>query len=200
MSNALFWLKYVGLIVLLILIAVGVLFLRYSQQNQALPDGVQPTKSLSKGMTDFYTSYKLSSSKPFSDDLGDFVIEVNENEEPLSDRLASMESLQKPISPRWQGEYKFRTFKAGTTLREAITNFAESEGMQVIWELDQDFIIKHQFQLDNTIIGSLGKIAKAIDANFTGKVNAFVCPKQRSLVITNKANRYLRENCTLSNV
>lgn len=200
MSNALFWLKYVGLIVLLILIAVGVLFLRYSQQNQALPDGVQPTKSLSKGMTDFYTSYKLSSSKPFSDDLGDFVIEVNENEEPLSDRLASMESLQKPISPRWQGEYKFRTFKAGATLREAITNFAESEGMQVIWELDQDFIIKHQFQLDNTIIGSLGKIAKAIDANFTGKVNAFVCPKQRSLVITNKANRYLRENCTLSNV
>lgn len=200
MSNALFWLKYVGLIVLLILIAVGVLFLRYSQQNQTLPDGVQPTKSLSKGMTDFYTSYKLSSSKPFSDDLGDFVIEVNENEEPLSDRLASMESLQKPISPRWQGEYKFRTFKAGATLREAITNFAESEGMQVIWELEQDFIIKHQFQLDNTIIGSLGKIAKAIDANFTGKVNAFVCPKQRSLVITNKANRYLRENCTLSNV
>ena len=55
------------------------------------------------------------------------------------------------------------------------TDYAQSEGMQVIWELDQDFIVKHPFQLDDSILGSLKMIAKAIDANFNGEVKAYMC-------------------------
>ena len=60
-------------------------------------------------------------------------------------------------------------------------------------------MIKHQFQMDNTIAGSLAKIASAIDSNFEGKVATFVCPKQRSLVVTETVTEYLTENCSRVN-
>ena len=126
----------------------------------------------------------------------DMVLDVTPSEQSLDDRLQSMSSALKPVDSRWEGEYKFRTFRAGNTLREAISSYAEQEGMQVIWDLNQDFVIKHQFQMDNTVAGSLAKIASAIDSNFEGKVATFMCPKQRSLVVTEKVTEYLSTQCS----
>lgn len=194
-SNTLFWLRHLGLALALIVLAAVVITLRHNFETKPRPEGAPPPKTLAKGMTDFYESYKLSSSRPFEEDIGDFVKVLNPPESSLESRLADMESIQKPISSGWVGEHKFRTFKSGSTLREAITRYAQTEGMQVIWELDQDFIVKHQFQMDDTIVGSLTKIASAVDSNFDGRVRAFVCPKQRSLVITHEVNTYLLKNC-----
>ena len=198
-SSTVFWLRHLGLALILVIIAVAVLTLRHSFITNPKPEGASAPKSLAKGMSDFYESYKLSSSRPFEDDIGDFVKELNPPETSLESRLESMESIQKPISGNWVGEHKYRTFKAGGTLRETIIQYAQSEGMQVIWELEQDFIVKHQFQLDDTIVGSLRKIAAAIDSNFEGEVKAFFCPKQRSLVITTELSQYLAQNCSQAN-
>lgn len=181
---------------ILIILAVVVLILQNSNESELIPEGASGPKSLSQNMTDFYAEYRLSSRHPREEGAGDFVIEVNPSEKPLRERLQKMESLQKPVSDNWAGEYKHRSFRAGSTLRGAITDYAQSEGMQVIWELDQDFIVKHQFQMDNSILGSLRMIASAIDSNFDGHVRAYFCPKQRSLVITEKETEYLKQNCT----
>jgi hypothetical protein len=195
-SSTLFWAKYFGLALAIVIVATGVIVLKTYNDNKPIPEGVSPPKSLAQGVTDFYSEYRLSSRHPHPEKIGDFVTELNLPEKPLADRLKNMESLQKPSAERWVGEHKFRTFKAGSTLREAITSYAELEGMQLIWELDRDFIVKSQFQMDNDIVGSLYKIAKAIDSNFDGEVRAFICPKQRSLVITATVNDYLTNECT----
>jgi hypothetical protein len=194
-SDSMFWAKHIALGLMIIGIAAVVIFLQYQNESTPVPEGAPVKKSVASNMSKFYSEYRLSSRHPREDELGDFVLEVKESDIPLTDRLQNMESLQKPISGRWVGEYKHRTFKAGTTLRSAITDFAQSEGMQVIWELDQDFIVKHQFQMESTILGSLRTIAKAIDTNFDGTVRAFICPKQRSLVVTAKETPYLKKNC-----
>ncbi|MFT5676366.1 MAG: hypothetical protein ACI808_002307 [Paraglaciecola sp.] len=195
-SNSLFWAKHLGLAMILIVMAAVVLILQNSNDSELIPEGASGPKSLSQNMTDFYAEYRLSSRHPREEGIGDFVMEVNPSEKPLHERLKKMESLQKPMSDRWEGENKHRSFKAGSTLRDAITDYAQSEGMQVIWELDQDFIVKHQFQMDNSILGSLRMIASAIDGNFDGQVRAYFCPKQRSLVITANETEYLKQNCT----
>lgn len=194
-ANSMFWLKQVGLMLLIVAVGVMVIVLRDADDDLQVNEIRVKSPSLSDNMSKFYSEYRMSSSKPKEEELGDFVLEVNNSEKPLIERLHQMESQQKPVSGRWVGEHKFRTFKAGTTLRSAITDYAESEGMQVIWELDKDFIVKNQFQMDNTIIGSLHTIANAIDSNFHGEVRAFVCPKQRSLVITDKSSDYLEKQC-----
>lgn len=197
-SNSLFWLKHLLLALMIIAIAALVLVMKQNNESSVLPEGDSGKKSIASNMSDFYADYRLSSRHPREEELGDFVMEVKTSDKPLGERLQKMESLQKPISGRWVGDHKHRTFKAGSTLRSAITDYAQSEGMQVIWELDQDFIVKHPFQLDDSILGSLKVIANAIDANFDGEVKAYMCPRQRSLVITSTASEYLEKQCALA--
>ncbi|WP_299083896.1 toxin co-regulated pilus biosynthesis Q family protein [uncultured Paraglaciecola sp.] len=194
-TGSLFWLKHVFLAVLVIVIAVIVLVMQQRNESAVLPEGDAGKKSIASNMSNFYADYRSSSRGPIEQDLGDFVMGVKTSDKPLSERLKKMESLQNPISGRWVGDHKHRTFKAGSTLRSAITSYAQSEGMQVIWELDQDFIVKHPFQLDDSMLGSLKIIANAIDANFEGEVKAYMCPRQRSLVITSTASDYLTKQC-----
>ena len=195
-SNSLFWLKHVLLGLMIVVIAGIVLVMQQNNNSAVLPEGDSGKKSISSNMSDFYADYRLSSRHPREEELGDFVMGVKVPDKPLGERLQKMESLEKPVSGRWVGEHKHRTFKAGSTLRSAITDYAQSEGMQVIWELDRDFIVKHPFQLDDSILGSLKMIAKAIDASFNGEVKAYICPRQRSLVITSKSSEYLDKECS----
>ena len=194
-SESMFWVKHVALAVLILVVGGVIIVMQSNNQSLPQPEGEDTKRSLSENMSKFYSEYRLSSRSPRDEGLGDFVLEVKTSDQPLNTRLQQMESLQKPISGRWVGEHKHRTFKAGMTLRSAITDYAQAEGMQVIWELDQDFIVKHQFQMDNTIVGSLRTIANSIDSNFDGKVKAYVCPKQRSLVITDTVSEYLENQC-----
>lgn len=195
-SDTFFWLKHVLLALMIIIIAGVVLFMQRTSDSAMRPEGAAENPSIADSMSDFYADFRLSSRHPKKEELGDFVMAVKTSDKPLDERLKKMESLQTPISGRWVGEHKHRIFKAGSTLRSAITDYAQSEGMQVIWELEQDFIVKHPFQLDDSILGSLRMIAKTIDSSFDGEVKAYVCPRQRSLVITSTFSEYLVENCS----
>jgi hypothetical protein len=194
-TSSFFWLKHVFLAMAVIAIAVFVIVLQQINATAPKPEGGAGPKSISQNVSDFYADYRLSARNPRKEIIGDFVNVVKISDKPLAQRLKQMESLQKPLSPNWAGEYKHRSFKAGTTLRGAITDYAQSEGIQLIWELDRDFIVKHDFQIDSSVIGSVREISKAIDSNFDGTLRVYVCPRQRSLVITNKKSAYLRDNC-----
>lgn len=194
-SSVMFWARHVGLAAALIIVAVVVINL----QNVNTDGGKPERKSVSSNMSDFYSEYRQSQTKPIEEETSDFVMQLNDtSDRTLNERLRDMESIQQPVTGRWVGEHKYRTFAAGSTLRESITNFAQTEGMQVIWELDQDFIVKDHFQMDDTIVGSLHKIARTVDSNFDGTVRAYVCPKNRSLVITAKESDYLNKYCALA--
>ena len=197
-SNSLFWLKHIMLAIMIIAIAAVVLIMQQRNESTVRPEGDSGRKTIASNMSDFYAAYRLSSRSPSKEELGNFVKAVKISEKPLSERLQEMENLQKTVPQRWEGDHKDRIFKAGSTLRNAFTNYAQLEGMQVIWELNKDFIVKYPFQLDDSILGSLKIIANAIDASFDGEVKAYMCPRQRSLVITSKSSEYLNENCELA--
>ncbi|GGW87126.1 TcpQ domain-containing protein [Alteromonas halophila] len=194
-SSTMFWARHIGLALALVIVAGVVIFLQQEQEQKPVPEGEKKDKSVSSGLSEFYREFRMSSSDPIKEDVGDFVVDVGGADQSLDNKLASMSSQSRPVSERWTGEHKFRTFKAGTTLREAISQYAQQEGMQVIWDLDQDFVIKHQFQMDSTISGSLASIATAIDSNFEGQVRAYLCPQQRSLVVTTEDSEFVAQNC-----
>ncbi|WP_100656496.1 toxin co-regulated pilus biosynthesis Q family protein [Alteromonas flava] len=198
-SNTLFWVKHLGLAVALIVIAVVVVTLQEETVSTPEPEGAPAKRSVASGLSAFYQEFRMSSNDPIKEEAGDFVMELGADERPLDQRLQSMTSEARPVSGRWVGEKKYRTFKAGNTLREALSSFAQQEGMQVIWDLDQDFVVKHQFQMDSTIARAVKQIANAVDSNFVGDVHGYVCPKQRSLVITANDTEYLTEHCVRAN-
>ena len=195
-TSTLFWAKHLGLALAVIIVAGIVIHLQMNMTSAPTPVDAPEERSVAKGLSDFYREFRMTANEPERSEGADMVLDLTPSEQSLDDRLQSMSSALKPVDSRWEGEYKFRTFRAGNTLREAISSYAEQEGMQVIWDLNQDFVIKHQFQMDNTVAGSLAKIASAIDSNFEGKVATFVCPKQRSLVVTEKVTEYLSTQCS----
>ncbi|MCP4863563.1 MAG: TcpQ domain-containing protein [Pseudomonadota bacterium] len=195
-TSTLFWAKHLGLALAVIIVAGIVIHLQMNMTSAPTPVDAPEERSVAKGLSDFYREFRMTANEPERSEGADMVLDLTPSEQSLDDRLQSMSSALKPVDSRWEGEYKYRTFRAGNTLREAISSYAEQEGMQVIWDLNQDFVIKHQFQMDNTVAGSLAKIASAIDSNFEGKVATFVCPKQRSLVVTEKVTEYLNTQCS----
>ncbi|MDF2180039.1 toxin co-regulated pilus biosynthesis Q family protein [Aliiglaciecola sp. CAU 1673] len=194
-SKNMFWARHIGLALAIIVAAIIVINLEQLQDALPMPKkSTEPKKNPAKGLSDFYAQYR-SPTNEVGGDSNDFVVDLNTDDASLNERLQSMESLQKPASGRWVGEHKYRTFKAGSTLREMVAEYAQREGMQLIWELDQDFVVKSNFQVEDTIVGTVNQVARAIDSNFNGTVEAFFCPKQRTLVVTNNPTDYLRKNC-----
>ena len=198
-SNSLFWAKHLGSALALIIVAVVVVQLRSEQVSTPVPEGAPAKRSVASGLSAFYQEFRLSSLEPIKDEVGDFVMQLGDSDQSVEQRLASMASDARPVSGRWVGEKKFRTFKAGNTLRQALSGYAQQEGMQVIWDLEQDFVVKHQFQMDTTIALALKQIATAVDSNFAGDVRGYVCPKERSLVVTANQTAYLDSHCVIAN-
>ena len=196
-SSSSFWAKQIGIAAVLVIIAGVLIYMLQTQDQEPVPQGQAEEKSVSRGLSEFYRNFRMSAFDPAKDEQGDFVLDIAGVDPNLDNKLAQMSSQTRPVEKNWTGEHKYRTFQEGNTLREAISQYAQAEGMQVIWNLEQDFVIKHQFQLDNTVAGSLAKIASAIDSSFEGQVKAYLCAEQRSLVVTAQETEFLTTNCRL---
>lgn len=196
-SSSSFWAKQIGIAVVLVIAAGVLIYILQTNEQAPAPASQKEDKSVSKGLSDFYRDFRMSATDPKEEEQGDFVIDIAGVDANLDSKLAKMSSQTRPVEKDWTGEYKNRAFREGNTLREAISQYAQAEGMQVIWNLEQDFVIKYQFQLDNTVSGSLAKIASAIDSGFEGEVKAYLCAEQRSLVVTAEETDFLSKNCRL---
>lgn len=190
-----FWAKHIALA--LALIVGAIVLINYQGGEQESTSEAPPKPSVSSGLTDFYEEYRAASTKPVKEVSGDFVLDLPEADEPLDSQLKAMETTRQPVSGNWVGSQRHRSFGSGATLRQAISAYAQEEGMDVVWNLKQDFVIKSHFQIEDTLVGSLNAIAKAIDANFEGQVKTFVCPDLRSLVVTSEVSDYLKKRCNL---
>jgi len=150
-SSSSFWAKQIGLAVALVVIAGVLIFVLQNREQSAVPESQIEEKSISRGLSDFYRDFRMSATDPVEEEQGDFVLDIAGVDPNLDSKLAQMSSQTRPVEKNWTGEHKYRTFKEGNTLREAISQYAQAEGMQLIWNLEQDFVIKYQFQLDNTV-------------------------------------------------
>jgi hypothetical protein len=194
-SSSSFWAKQIAIAVVLVIAAGVLIYILQTHEESPTPASQKEEKSVSKGLSEFYRDFRMSSTDPLEDEQGDFVLDITGVDPNLDSKLAKMSSQTRPVEKNWTGEHKYRTFAEGNTLREAISQYAQAEGMQLIWNLEQDFVIKHQFQLDNTVAGSLAKIASAIDSSFEGEVTAYLCAEQRSLVVTAEETDFLKNQC-----
>lgn len=175
---------------------------------QYIPDSIeQETKTngnssdnISDNMEKFYKEFRMSSKDPIQEEFGEFVVAVELPEASQTEQLVAISSVDKPPEPSWDGEFKSRSFAKDTTIRIEAMKYASEEGMKLIWDLNQDFIIRQRFITENSLLGTLDEVAGAIDANFVPKVNVYFCNEKRTIVIAAKAGTYVKENCKLAGV
>jgi cyclophilin family peptidyl-prolyl cis-trans isomerase len=157
------------------------------------------TSGAAKGLSNFYGKVKeelLGNKKTLGDG---YVLRVEPSIYTLEEQLQQRGDMVTPGSPKFTGEHVNRHFRVGDTIRKNLIQAAEDEGMELIWRLDRDYIIKHYFQVESNLLGVLGTVAKALDSDFEKDVFAYYCFKERAVIITHESSEYVQSNCKLAN-
>jgi hypothetical protein len=194
----LFWGKHA--ILAIVVLGAALFFLRYNPEHDAQANigGAKSSDSgdsISDNLTRFYKEFRYTSKDPIVEEYGDFVIALDLPEKSQTQQLVAILSVDQPPAAAWSGEYKVRSFAKDTTIRTEAMKYAEQEGMQLIWDLNQDFIIRGRFLSKNSLLGTLEEVAGAIDANFVPEVKVYFCKEKRTIVIAEKVGTYVSENC-----
>ncbi|WP_164852429.1 TcpQ domain-containing protein [Rheinheimera riviphila] len=190
-----FWVKHLSAAVVLLIIAFVVLFSPDLFQSSPSKAPVKVSQTAAQTFTNFYEQirYSLDGSK---DVAKEFIVELPDTSDKLTQTLASRTNTVPELGPNWTGNSTQRKFQPGSKIREQMTGFAGSEGIELIWTLPKDYVVKHYFHSEGDYLATLRDIATAIAPDFQTPILVFLCPKERAAVITDKHNPFLDSNCT----
>lgn len=207
-----FWLKNILLMAILIAIAAFLLFgdelsfhefsLGSDKTSTTATDKETDndafsltTSDAALGLSSFYGKIKQDLLGN-NDTIGDgFVVRLKPSRYSLDQQLRKRGKTVTPGNPVFTGNVTSRRFRQGKTIKDQLTAAAEAEGMELIWRLERDYVIKHYFQVDSNLLGALGTVASALDSDFEHDVHAFYCYRQRAVIITHEFTDFVKDNC-----
>lgn len=195
-----FWIRHITAALILIFLGVylAVSESPFLSHDRKLSGGETQSSSGTKtaeGFTNFYTTLRAKISSFTDPSREQFIIDLKRPDSSLTAELKQIGASVKPTHIDWVGPFKNRRFVEGDTLRQRMVDIATDEHMNLIWWLERDFIVKLPFRVEETAVGTLYKMSTAIDSDFEKDVYSFFCPRQRTLVITDTVEHYVREQC-----
>ena len=196
-----FWVKHLTAAVVLLGLAFVLLFkpelINFNPEPAA--DAKKPVKtSASKEFTNFYEQLRYSLDATV-DSSKEYVIKLQDTSDSLTSTLVSRTNTVPALDGNWQGSETNRQFTTGSKIRDQMAGFASAEGIELIWTLPKDYVVKHYFESGGDYLSSLKDIVTAISPDFETPLLAYFCPKERAAVVTDKPNPFLQENCRLIN-
>ncbi|WP_286234983.1 TcpQ domain-containing protein [Thalassotalea sediminis] len=113
----------------------------------------------------------------------------------LVEILEAKRLVTRPLRKNWKSTKLNRPFRPESTLHQKLREYAKAEGLDVIWWLDRDFIIKDPFRIDKDIIDTAYQVGLAINGHFQDGLSSYFCYQQRTLVLIEENEPYLDEEC-----
>ncbi len=113
----------------------------------------------------------------------------------LTEILEEKAKVTRPLKPSWRGNTESRPFRTGETLFQKLSEYSENEGLEIIWWLNKDLIIKDPFRIDKELLYTAYLIANAVQGHFPNGVTSYFCYKQRSIVLIEEGMDYLQQEC-----
>lgn len=196
-----FWIKHLSAAAVLLGLAFVLLMKPELLPTGSTEDSAKPPTKPSisaQNATNFYEKlrYSLDAS---ADPSKEFVVELKDTSDALTSTLASRTNTVPPLEGNWQGSATNRQFTTGSRVRDQMIGFANDEGIELIWTLPRDYVVKHYFESGDNYLKALTDIVAAISPDFETPLLAYFCPKERAAVVTDKSNAFLQEHCRLLN-
>ena len=123
------------------------------------------------------------------------IVYLPEPQGDLVDILIAKAMVTRPLRSNWRSNKKNAAFRLGFTLNQKLSEYVKESGLELIWWLDKDFLVKDPFRINKDIIQMTLQISKAVAGHFPNGVDAYFCNKHRTLIITEKKYEYLDEEC-----
>jgi hypothetical protein len=119
----------------------------------------------------------------------------------LEKLLQAREMIVRPYKKNWQGSIKSRPFRKGETIYQKLAEYSANDGIELIWWLNRDYIIKDPFRIEKNILKTSYQLGKAIEGHFESGLSIYFCYRHRSVVIIESmTSPFLDEECTLLNL
>ena len=115
----------------------------------------------------------------------------------LTKILQARQMVVRPYRKNWQGSTESRPFRKGQTLNQKLTEYAQKDGLEIIWWLNRDFVIKDPFRIEKNIIKTSYQIGNAVAGHFPEGISVYFCYRQRAIVLISDPMDYLNDECTL---
>jgi hypothetical protein len=121
-------------------------------------------------------------------------------QDPKGDIVKLLEArrmVTRPLRSNWRGTNENHPFRLGETLFQKLSEYANDEGLEVIWWLNRDFLVKDPFRINKEIIKTAYQVGKAVEGHFREGIKVYFCNQQRALVLIDLDIPYLNEECIL---
>ena len=195
-SSLRYWLKQSLIVTVIIGLGIAVSF-SLKRANPSSNSDINSNTSHFDNFSQMYARFRMSSTTPEKPTPGDFVLALPAQHKALADRLNALNVPATLVTSDWSGMHKSRSYQQGMTLQEGLASHTEQEGFQLIWDLDQDFIIKDRFATQGTLLESARIIRSSIQQNFEKPIHILTCEGQRAIVLTVVDIKSLSGYCTV---
>lgn len=155
----------------------------------------KPNNAAAEGLSNFYA-------KIYGDGIGkkgprirNNIITLPEPKGSLIEILQAREMVVRPYKKSWQGSTASRAFRKGQTLYQKLAEYAEEDGLEVIWWLNKDFVIKDVFRIDKNLLKTAYLVGEAVAGHYPEGINSYFCYRQRALVFISEVPQYLKDEC-----
>lgn len=157
---------------------------------------VKKTNAAADGLSKFYASLNadMDSSGP---KIKNNVVYLPDPKGDLIKQLDSIAMVTRPLSKTWRGSVESRPFRTGETLFQKLSEYSNNDGVEIIWWLNRDLVIKSPFRIKKSILKTAYQIGKAVEGHFQNGVRSYFCNKQRVIVLIEQELPYLDNECIL---
>ena len=155
---------------------------------------VTSDNAAAEGLSNFYAKIYGDNSKK---KIRNNVIFLPDPQGDIVKILQAREMVVRPFSKNWRGSEASRPFRKGETLYQKLVEYAESDGLEVLWWLNKDFIVKDPFRIEKNMLKTAKQVGQAVSGHFPEGISSYFCYRQRTLVFINEPPSYLDEECIL---
>ena len=146
------------------------------------------------GLSKFYASINPDSNKK-GPKIRRGVVYLPEPKGKIEKRLKIRRKVTRPLPKTWDGQQKSQSFRKGQTLYQKLYEYANDEGLDLMWELNRDLVVGDPFRINKSILRLSSQIGRALNGHFSGGVFTYFCNKERTIVLIEYPNKYMEHHC-----
>ncbi len=157
--------------------------------------GRKSDNAAAEGLSSFYAKIYGSDIDKKGPKIRNNIIFLPDPQGDLVKILQAREMVVRPYRKNWHGTTASRPFRKKQTLYQKLAEYAAEDGLEVIWWLNRDFIVKDPFRIEKDILKMAYQVGEAVSGHFPEGIVSYFCYRQRTLVFINEAPVYLDEEC-----
>lgn len=123
------------------------------------------------------------------------IIYLPDPEGDLAQLLEERRLITRALRKSWTGKTTSHPFRNGETLYEKLSEYTKKNGLELIWWLNRDYIVKSPFRINKNIISTSYQVGKAIEGHFANGLSIYFCYQQRAIVLVEYSIPYLAKEC-----